>query len=81
MLYMKKDIKQLAEQIAKDFNKSIKERTDALLKMDCEQYMMLGTDTTKTQKQEVKRNSKYIYKQIKGFNETDGELLLRSLDD
>ena len=48
------DIKQLAEKIAKDFNLSIKERTDALLKMDCEQYMMLGTDTNKTQKQEVK---------------------------
>ena len=75
------DIKQLAETIAKDFNLSIKERTDALLKMDCEQYMMLGTDTNKTQKQEVKRNSKFIYKQIKGFNEKDGELLLRALDD
>lgn len=75
------DIKQLAEKIAKDFNLSIKQRTDALLKMDCEQYMMLGTDTNKTQKQEVKKNSKYIYKQIKGFNESDGELLLRALDD
>lgn len=75
------DIKQLAEQIAKDFNLSIKERTDALLKIDCEQYMMLGKDATKTQKQEVKRNSKHIYKQIKGFNEKDGELFLRALDD
>ena len=75
------EIKQLAETIAKDFNLSIKERTDALLKMDCEQYMMLGTDTTKTQKQEVKKNSKFIYKQIKGFNEKDGELLLRALDE
>jgi len=75
------DIRQQAEQIAKDFNKSIKERTDALLKIDCDQYTNLGSDSTKTEKKEVKSNSKFIYKQIKGFNEKDGELLLSSFDD
>lgn len=75
------DIKQLAEKIAKDFNKSIEERTNNLLKIDCEQYTNLGIDSTKTEKKEVKANSKYIYKQIKGFNEKDGELLLSSLDE
>jgi len=75
------DIRQQAEQIAKDFNKTIQERTNALLKMDCNQYTNLGSDSTKTEKKEVKANSKFIYKQIKGFNEKDGELLLSSFDD
>lgn len=75
------DIRQQAEQIAKDFNKTIQERTNALLKMDCNQYTNLGSDSNKTEKKEVKANSKFIYKQIKGFNEKDGELLLSSFDD
>lgn len=75
------DIKQLAERIAKDFNKSIRERTDALLKLDSEMYMELGKDSSKTQRKEVKQTSKYIYKQLKGFNEKDGELLLRAMDE
>lgn len=75
------DTRTKAEQIAKDFQLSIKERTDALLKLDCEMYMELGKDSTKTQRKEVKQNSKFIFKQLKGFNETDAELLLRALDD
>ena len=75
------DIRQLAERIAKDFNKSIKERTDALLKLDSEMYMELGKDSSKNQRKEVKQTSKYIYKQLKGFNEKDGELLLRAMDE
>lgn len=76
-----KDIKELAQKIATDFQLSIKERTDQLLKMDCNQYTNLGIDSTKTEKKEVKSNSKFIYKQIKGFNEKDGELFLSSFDD
>lgn len=75
------DIKQLAKDIATDFQLSIKERTDKLLKLDCEMYTNLGTDSTKTQKQEVKKNSKYIYKAIKGIDEASGEMLLSVLDD
>ena len=75
------DIKELAKKIATDFQLSIKERTDKLLKLDCEMYTNLGTDSTKTQKQEVKKNSKYIYKAIKGIDETSGDMLLSALDD
>lgn len=75
------DIKQLAKDIATDFQLSIKERTDKLLKLDCDMYTNLGTDSTKTQKQEVKSNSKYIYKAIKGIDETSGDMLLSCLDD
>lgn len=75
-----KDIKQLAEKIATDFQLSIKERTDALLKLDCDMYANLGTDSSNKEKQEVKKNSKHIYKQIKGIDEVSGDILLKSLD-
>lgn len=75
------DIKQLAKDIATDFQLSIKERTDKLLKLDCEMYTNLGTDSTKKEKHQVKTNSKYIYKAIKGIDEASGDMLLSSLDD
>lgn len=76
-----KDIKKLAEQIATDFQLSIKERTDALLRLDCDMYTNLGVDSLKKDKEEVKKNSKHIYKQIKGIDETSGNMLLACLDD
>ena len=76
-----KDIKQLAEKIATDFQLSIKQRTDALLKLDCERYTNLGIDSLKKEKQEVKKNRKHIYKQIKGIDEVSGNMLLACLDD
>jgi hypothetical protein len=77
---MKTDIKEKSEQYAKDFALSIKERTDKLLKLDCNMYTNLGSDSTKAERLEVKKNSKYIYKQIKGIDEDSGSLLLKSLD-
>jgi hypothetical protein len=73
-------IRKLAEKIAKDFQLSVKDRTDAILEMDAISYTNLGTDSTKTEKNKVKSDSKYLYKLIKGFNETDGKLLLNHLD-
>ena len=73
-------IRKLAEKIAKDFQLSVKERTDAILEMDAISYTNLGIDSTKTEKNKVKSDSKHLYKLIKGFNETDGKLLLNHLD-
>jgi hypothetical protein len=78
---MTEDVKLKAEQYARDFALSIKERTDKLLKLDCIQYTNLGSDSTKAEKLEVKKNSKFIYRQIKGIDELSGNLLLKSLDD
>tara|TARA_B110000858_G_C17565018_1_gene364212 strand:- start:65 stop:301 length:237 start_codon:yes stop_codon:yes gene_type:complete len=78
---MKEDIKEKALEIAREFNLSIIERTDALLKMDCDMYTKLGIDSTKAEKQQVKATSKQIYKYIKGIDEVSGNLLLKSLDD
>ena len=77
---MKEDVRKKAEEYARDFALSIQERTDKLLKLDCTEYTNLGSDSTSKEKLEVKKNSKFIYKQIRGINEADGNLLLKSLD-
>jgi len=73
-------IRNLAEKIAKDFQLSVKERTDSILELDAISYTNLGIDSTKVETNKVKSDSKYLYRLIKGFNETDGKLLLNHLD-
>jgi hypothetical protein len=73
-------IRNLAEKIAKDFQLSVKERTDSILELDAISYTNLGIDSNKAETNKVKSDSKYLYRLIKGFNETDGKLLLNHLD-
>ena len=73
-------IRKLAEKIAKDFQLSVKERTDSILELDAIQYQNLGIDSTKTEKKKVKSDSKYLYRLVRGFNESDGNLLLNHMD-
>jgi hypothetical protein len=80
-VFMKQDIKQLAQEIAINFQKSIKERTDELLKLDCDMYTNLGIDSTLQERQEVKKNSKHIYSCIRGINEETGRILLEYMDE
>ena len=76
---MEKNIKELAEKIAIDFNKSIKERTDALLKLDCDLYTNLGKDSSKEEKQRVKELSRFIYTRV-ALIDQDSKVLLEALD-
>jgi hypothetical protein len=73
-------IRILAEKIAKDFQLSISERVSELLHLDAIQYTNLGIDSKKYEKDKVKSDSKFIYKQIKSISEHDGNLLLNHLD-
>jgi len=73
-------IRNLAEKIAKDFQLSVKDRTDSILELDAISYTNLGIDSSKSEKNKVKSDSKHLYKLIKGFNEQDGKLLLNHLD-
>lgn len=77
---MENNIRELAQKIAIEFQLSIKERTDKLLQLDAEMYTNLGTESTKAEKQKVKSDSKFIYKQIKGINEEIGKQLLDHID-
>jgi len=59
---------------------SDKDKIDRLLEIDVIQYTNLGSDSTKTEKLIVKKNSKYIYKTIKKIDEATGNLLLEHQD-
>tara|TARA_R110000796_G_scaffold73609_1_gene165433 strand:+ start:4544 stop:4756 length:213 start_codon:yes stop_codon:yes gene_type:complete len=56
------------------------EKISELLELDCDMYTNLGSDSTKTEKQEVKRYSRKIYKAIQGINEAIGKSLLQAMD-
>tara|TARA_R110001592_G_scaffold151790_1_gene378616 strand:+ start:1139 stop:1369 length:231 start_codon:yes stop_codon:yes gene_type:complete len=57
-----------------------KEKIDRLLEIDANQYTNCGIDSTKSEKQIVKKNSKYIYKTIKKIDEKIGKSLLQHQD-
>lgn len=59
---------------------SDKIKIDRLLEIDVIQYTNLGLDSTKTEKELVKKNSRYIYKTIKKIDEATGNLLLEHQD-
>tara|TARA_Y100001937_G_scaffold70668_2_gene96191 strand:- start:5941 stop:6183 length:243 start_codon:yes stop_codon:yes gene_type:complete len=73
-------VRKLAENIVKDFNISIRDRVDAVLELDAIQYQNLGIDSTKTEKNKIKSDSKYLYRLIKGIDEQTGNLLINHLD-
>tara|TARA_R100000742_G_C4184348_1_gene18434 strand:- start:59 stop:292 length:234 start_codon:yes stop_codon:yes gene_type:complete len=73
-------VKLLADKIIKDFTLTVKDRTDELLKLDAIQYTNLGLDSSKEEKNEVKANSKYIYKKIKEIDEPLGKTLIHHMD-
>lgn len=78
---MNKDLKILAQEIAIDFQKSIKQRTDELLALDCDQYCNMGIDSSLEERKEVKTNSKHIYSCIRGINEEVGKSLTEYMDE
>ena len=59
---------------------SERRKIDALLKMDCIQYTNLGSDSSKKEKEEVKRNSRKIYKAIKTIDKVIGSEFLLAMD-
>jgi len=73
-------IRDLAEKIAKDFNLTIKERTDQLLQLSATAHSNLGTDSTKAEKRKIKSDSRFIFNQVKGIDENLGKLLVVNMD-
>ena len=73
-------IRLLAEKIAEDYARTIKERTDDLLQLDAIQYTNLGIDSLKSEKNKVKKDSKFIYKKIKNIDTKLGEQLITAMD-
>lgn len=55
---------------------SDKRKIDALLEIDANAYTNLGKDSTKTQVENTRRDSRFIYRAIKSIDETLGKELL-----
>ena len=66
--------------IAEDYQKTVIERINQLLELDATMYTNLGSDSTKAEKQEVKKNSRIIYRAIKDLDFDTGKLLLQHQD-
>jgi hypothetical protein len=59
---------------------SDKRKMDKLLFMDCSMYCNLGTDSTRKEREEVKKTSRKIYTAIKSINFNMGVLFLQTMD-
>jgi|TARA_E500000318_G_C3560354_1_gene213111 hypothetical protein len=55
---------------------SDKRKIDALLEIDANAYTNLGTDSTKTDRENTRRDSRFIYRAIKSIDEPLGRKLL-----
>jgi len=53
-----------------------KETIDALLHIDAKMYANMGTDTSKAEKESVRRASAFIYRLIKGIDSEKGQKFL-----
>lgn len=74
---------ELKETVDKVINsqKTKKEKLDILFEMDCVMYTNLGIDSTKTEREETKKNSRIIYRGIREIDFYLGCALLRTQDD
>lgn len=57
-----------------------RKKIDTLLHMDCIMYAQLGIDSTKKEKEEVKKNSRKIYRGIRVINKRLGDEFLLAMD-
>ena len=73
---MKEDVLRIAE----DYQKTVIERINQLLEIDATMYTNLGSDSTNADKQEVKKNSRIIYRAIRELDHDTGKLLLQHQD-
>lgn len=74
------ELRRVAEEIAIDYNRSVRDRVDELLEIDCKQYCWMGIDSTPLEKEYARENSKYIYETINSIDKHTGELLLTAID-
>jgi hypothetical protein len=59
---------------------SINQKIDRLLEIDANNYTNLGTDSTKTEIEQVKKESRFIYRAIKTLDKELGNLFLQHQD-
>ncbi len=57
-----------------------KQKIDELLRIDAAMYCALGTDSTDSERREVKRKSQEIYKGIRRVDKPTGDMFLMDVD-
>ena len=77
---MKKYSDELIDKTINYKSVSNREKIDRLLEIDAIQYTNLGTDSTKSEKLQVRRNSKYIYRAIQKLDYEIGSKFLHFVD-
>ena len=60
---------------------SDREKVDELFRLDCKMYTNLGTDSTKSEVEETKKNSRIIYRAVREIDFWLGSACLRTQDD
>jgi hypothetical protein len=60
---------------------SDREKVDELFRIDCKMYTELGTDSTKSEVEETKKNSRIIYRAVREIDFWLGSACLRTQDD
>lgn len=59
---------------------SNRRKIDELLRIDCVMYTNMGSDSTKTEREETKKRSRSIYKAISKIDKETGKNLLYHMD-
>lgn len=59
---------------------SVRKKIDALLEMDANIYCNMGIDSTKAERTDARKQSKAIYRAIKGLDKDIGNKLLYHMD-
>jgi len=77
---MKKYTDDLIDKILNYKSINVREKIDRLLEIDAIQYTNLGTDSTKSEKLQVRRNSRYIYRAIQKLDYEMGSKFLHFID-
>lgn len=57
-----------------------KRKIDELLRIDCNMYTNMGTDSSKKERQDTKKRSKTIYRSISKIDEPIGNSLVKAMD-
>lgn len=63
-----------------NYTYSKRKKIDKLLELDANQYCNSGTDSTISHKQQVRKNSRYIYRTIQKLNYEMGKKFLHCQD-
>jgi hypothetical protein len=73
-------LREQIDQVVKS-NLSDRDKVDELFRIDCKMYTNLGSDSTKTEIEKTKKDSRIIYRAVQEIDFWLGSACLRTQDD